>query len=366
MIKIKDIVKYQRYQRKRSRRALKNRIFHKLWRKARNRSEQGVSKNTLKQIHFDNNITWRYDTIIKAPIIFSFINNTEEVIRFIQSLEYSYESKKKVYVDLLKVTEIDYSAIVVLLSIMVKFKASDIQFNGNFPQDHISKELLIRSGFFENLDRKFKIEERYEIPAMGTGGIHTHAYKRVDSELGDQIIKSASRRVWGEERRCQGIQRALLELMQNTNNHAEIGKEGEKHWWLAVNHYQNENKVCFAFVDFGVGIFKSLENKQEGNKWHGWKDKIAKLFTFDHNVDILKLILNGDFHSTVTGKNYRGKGLPGIALVQKRNWLSDLRIISNNVYCLFDNSDFRKLKRPFNGTFIYWELNGNNASCKSN
>lgn len=366
MKKIKDIIKYKRYQRKRYRSELRKRIFHKLWRIEKNRLEQGISEKKLKQIHYDKNISWKYDKTIQAPLKFSFINNTEEVVKFIQCLEKSFEEKKKVYIDLANVEVIDYSAIVVLLSIMVKFKSNDIRFNGNFPNEYSAKKLLIESGFFENLDRKFVLEDRYEIPAIGSGGIHTHAYKRVDSKLGDIIIKEATSKVWGEERRCQGIQRSLLELMQNTNNHAEIGKEGEKHWWLAVNYIQEENKVCFAFVDFGVGIFKSLENKQEGNKWYGWKDKIGKIFRLDHNVDTLKLILNGDFHSTVTGKKYRGKGLPGIALVQKRNWFSNLRIISNDVYCAYDKEEYNKMKLPFNGTFVYWELDKSNANFKEN
>jgi hypothetical protein len=38
--------------------------------------------------------------------------------------------------------------------------------------------------------------------------------RTVDSELGEDIIKSASTTVWKERRRCPGVQRTLIELMQ--------------------------------------------------------------------------------------------------------------------------------------------------------
>ena len=60
-----------------------------------------------------------------------------------------------------------------------------------------------------------------------------------------------------------------LELMQNTNNHASLKVFGEKHWWLSVNYDKDNNKVKFSFVDFGMGIFKSLENKNSKSKIYG-------------------------------------------------------------------------------------------------
>jgi len=366
MKKIKDIIKYQRFQRKRSRKEQRKRNCHKLWRKQRNRHEQGISREAVYRSNRDRSIRWQYKNIVYAPSIFNFIGNTEEVVKFIQQIEEVYQRKRKVFVELKNVKEIDYGAIVTLLSIMVKFRSSNIKFNGSFPRDHKIAELLINSGFFENLSNVFKEEDRYEISKRKSDGIHTHAMKNVDSQLGARIIQAASATVWGEERRCQGIQRTLLELMQNTNNHAEIGKEGEKHWWLSVNHVKRERKVCFSFVDFGVGIFKSLQNKPENSKWYNWATKIADRIRYGDNKDILKLMLNGEFHQTVTGKHYRGKGLPGIAEVQKRNQITNLRIVTNDVSCWFDNSEYKKMDSSFNGTFVYWELNETNGNCKEN
>jgi hypothetical protein len=275
-----------------------------------------------------------------------------------------YDSGKKVYVALENVIEIDHGAIVVLLSIMVKFKSKRIDFNGNMPKHPASKKIVKESGFFDNLYKKFEEKDSYDIPSDPSNGIHTHASKKVNSVLSSKIITSATKYIWGETRRCQGVQRAMIELMQNTNNHAEIGKSGEKHWWLSVNHNKENKNVAFSFVDFGVGIFTNLQNKTSQSKFHNWAEKMLSRFEYSDNAQLLKLILEGELHQTVTGKYYRGKGLPGIAEVMIRNQISNLHIITNNVFCCPSKNIYRILDKPFTGTFVYWELGEKNASCK--
>lgn len=268
------------------------------------------------------------------------------------------------YVVLENVIEVDYSAIIVLLSIMVKFKAKKIEFNGNMPQNSEASKILKESGFFDNLYKRFEEKESYEIPSIPSNGIHTHASKKVNSLLTGSIIDSAAKYIWGEARRCQGVQRALIELMQNTNNHAEIGRPGEKHWWLSVNHNKERKNVAFSFVDFGVGIFTNLKNKPNQNKFFGVLEKMSSKFKYGDNAQLLKLILDGELHQTATGKLYRGKGLPGIAEVMTRNQISNLHIITNDVFCCPSQNIYRILAKPFTGTFVYWELGENNENCK--
>ncbi len=86
-------------------------------------------------------------------------------------------------------------------------------------------------------------------------------------------------------------------------------------------------------------------------------------FKYGNNADLLNLILNGDLHRTVTGEHYRGKGLPGIAEAVKRNQISNLHIITNDVFGNVSKQDYRMLDSKITGTFIYWELNYDNVSC---
>jgi len=302
---------------------------------------------------------------VSAPRQFSLIKNAEQVIRFIQTLKSFFDQKKKVFVIMKYVTTIDYDAIVVLLSMMIKFKSNRIEFNGDFPDNPICNEILLKSGFFNFLHKRYiENSDRYNIGKNVS--IHTHAWKMVDSTLGEKLISQAANKIWKQNRRCQGVQRTLIELMMNTNNHATIGIEGDKHWWLSVHYDNKENKAAFCFVDFGVGVFESLEHKPAGSKFFGWFDKLKSFFTFSNNAELLKLILDGDLHKTVTGKPYRGKGLPGIKEALQRNQVSNLYIITNNVWANVKDENYKIISDNFEGTFIYFELNENNISCYGN
>ena len=123
-------------------------------------------------------------------------------------------------------------------------------------------------------------------------------------------------------------------------------------------------KVSFIFIDYGVGIFESLKNKPQTNKWFGWFEKIKNKLKYGGNDEIFKMLLEGQMHLTVTGQHFRGKGLPGINEVLERNQISNLKIISNNVYSNVTSKEFNKLNSEFSGTFMYWELNENNINSK--
>ncbi len=300
---------------------------------------------------------------IIAPLRLSLIDNPEETIDFVIRLEELYLTRQKVFVDLKNVKFLDHSGITILVSILFSFKSRNIGFNGNFPKVKELALMLINSDFFKYL-RKVNIPEKLEYKIGKENQLFTRANKEVNSELGLVVMAESSKTIWGENRTCKGLQRTLLELMQNTNNHAELNEKGEKHWWLSVNQNKKDKKVSFIFVDYGIGIFESLKNKPDTNKWYGWFDKIKTKLQVGGNDEVFKLLLNGEMHLTVTGQHFRGKGLPGIKEVLDRNQISNLKIVSNNVFADVEQDNFRKLKTEFSGTFVSWELNENNQNIK--
>ncbi|WP_424964066.1 hypothetical protein [Ekhidna sp.] len=352
--------KYRKRNQQRAQKSLKRKLQFKEYRRLKNQSEQGLSKPDLTH---KRNFEDRYKDYIKihAPSKLSFIDNASEVVTFISKLKKHYDRESKVFVVLSDVTTISYDAIVVLLSVMVRFKAKRIPFNGDFPTDKDARRILDESKFLKYLYQQFKESDRYELGQKSS--IHTYAWKDVDSELGSQLIRQASKTVWGEERRCQGVQRTLIELMLNTNNHAVDSKKGEKHWWISVSHNKKDNKVGFAFIDFGVGVFTSLNNKRSDSKFYGALEKLKEKVKYGNNAELLRLILDGTLHKTATRKPYHGKGLPGINMVLERNQISNLNIITNNVHANVDADDFKIIQNSFSGTFVYWEVNQNNLSC---
>lgn len=341
--------KHLLFLRRRSNKIIKKRCKAKEKLKKQRKLLQGKSSLQAREIKQYQ----KYEKVV-APKNFSFLNNTEDTVNFINKLDDYFKKKKSVFVNLNGVEEIDYGAITVLLSVMVEFKIARINFNGNFPLNKLVRNKLENSQFFDRLNQHVISESEYSIQKENQ--IFTRGNKMVMPTLGYNVIQESSKTIWGEKRRCFGVQRTLLELMQNTHNHASLAKEGDEFWWVSVNHNIPEKKVSFVFVDYGQGIFESLSNKPTGNKWSGYVQKIKSLVGYGNNAEILQKLLNGELHMTVTGQSFRGKGLPGIMQVLKRNQISNLYIISNNVFADVVKEDYHLINKKFNGTFLYWEL----------
>ena len=349
--------KFKKYNQYRAEDRLYRRLRYQQWAKSKRRAQQGKSKEKIKEEN-----KFKDFVKVKTPLKFSFIKNPEETIKVINKLEELLKLRKKVYIDIKDIEELDYSAITVLVSIMFIFKEKNVDFGGNYPKNKKLRQQLIDSEFFKYFDRPIKNKIEYTIGKPNQ--IFTRANKKVNPELGKVVMHEASKTIWDEARTCKGLQRVLLELMQNTNNHASLSGKGVEYWWLSVNHNKCERKVSFTFVDYGIGIFESLKHKPRDNKWFGWLEKIKDRLRYGKNFEVLKLLLDGDLHMTVTGQHFRGKGLPGIKEVLNRNQISKLFIISNDVFADVDNNHYKALNTNFHGTFLSWELNKNSESLK--
>lgn len=346
-------ITYRRFNATRAKTHFKRKQKSALKKKGKRRSNQGKPRAVVSGLSNLNGYT-----TITAPRVFSLLKNPEQTIQFINKLESLYLHRKKAFVNIEKIEDLDYTAVTVLVSVMFSFKSRKIPFNGNFPEKGHLKQLLIDSDFFKYLNRP--ISESLEYSVGKRNQIFTRANKEVNSELGLAIMDEASQTIWGQRRICKGLQRTLLELMQNTNNHADKTRKGVKHWWVSVNHDRATKKVSFVFVDYGIGIFESLRSKPADNKWFGWWEKIQRRLIHGGNEEIMRLLLNGEMHLTVTGQHFRGKGLPGIKEVYDRNQISSLHLISNNVYANVDSDSYAQLTNQFSGTLVYWEINETN------
>lgn len=327
----------------------------KKWKKERNRSLNSLSR--IDREEFKTKEKYSDHKWIKPPINFSLITNTEESISFISKLDNSFSKKQKVFVDLREVTNIAHGALVVLLSIMKKFKANRIAFNGYLPFDYQARSILKKSGFFRELEND--IPHSLDNYSITKPYFFTHSNKIVDQRLSASLIASMSKLIWGDSKRCPKLQRVFIELMQNTNNHASLEGHGMHHWWTTAIYDKTRNTGCFSFIDYGVGILQSLQNDPR-NKFYSILEKISKIFKPKSNADMLKLLMTGEIHKTASNEYYRGKGLPGIYQACENNNISQLVIISNDTICNFAKNSFRLLNNPFSGTFVYWELNEKN------
>lgn len=298
-----------------------------------------------------------FQRVLRAPAVFSFTENSSDSILFVDKLNQCIEKRTTVYVDLSHVKELTYDSILVLLSIMYQFKKKRIAFNGNFPIDPGCSQKLRLSGFFENLYEErvpfhFNASQEHLIRKFG---------KMAEPEEASRIVSNCHKNIWGVPGRCKGVFRIILELMQNTHAHANLSQPGAENWWFGVNYDATRNVECFSFIDYGVGVFTSLENKLPGTKFYKALEKMKRIFGISNNATALQHIMAGDLHRTSTGQSYRGKGLPGIKDALNREQISRLVVITNDVRAEVNNDNYELLPRSFSGSFIYWELS---EKCK--
>lgn len=111
-----------------------------------------------------------------------------------------------------------------------------------------------------------------------------------------------------------------------------------------------EDRVCFAMVDKGQGILKTLK-----------KSAIQTIGdTFNDDVSILLKAFDKKYQSASEDEN-RNKGLPRIKSVSDNGYVNNLTVITNSTLLnLSDSSKSRKLDSEFAGTFYYWELTQEN------
>lgn len=338
--------------------SLKRRIVHLKWLKSKRRFFLG--KSLLERRNFAELKTKFYDYHkIRVPRVLSLIDNYEEVLKFIQDLQNDFSKKKKVFVMMNRMKSFSGDGLIILLSNVVLFKSAKIKFNGNYPREKGVRERLLKTSFYDALySFNYDVNSHYDLTK---NDIFTHANNKVDSDLTSQLIAQNSVYLWNEERRCTGLQRVFLELMQNTNNHASK-KQGEKLWWLNVSKAENPRRLCFSFIDYGMGIFESLATKNASSKFFHWVEKIIPFVNPTDHCALFESIMNGTFHTTVTNKSYRGKGLPGIYNRFQKHMISRLIIISNDVFADASNNIYTEINNQLNGTFVYFEID---ATCQN-
>lgn len=347
----KKQIKIHRVRSKQKRAEISKRRFKNLTR-LRNLSKQGfnIEVKQYKTGGYPKKLRYRLKDI-RAPRVFSMLRNTAEMCLFISNIQDQYRNKKGVFISMEHVESIDHDAIVVLLSVMIKFQEDSINFNGSFPRNHAAKKIVIQSGFIENLYQKSDLGQYY---LKGRNNrMLTTGWTKVNDELAEAIMEDITPKLFGEKKTLKGLHRVLIELMHNCHNHANPEKRGTKDWWLSINSH--EDKVTFSFIDYGVGVFESLKTKNENNIFKKWFNRVSSLI--QDNSKIIEKILAGEMHQTVTNSYFRGNGLPAIMEAYNRNQISSLCIITNDVFVAIENGIYQRMNINFNGTFVYWEIN---------
>lgn len=274
-----------------------------------------------------------------APSHFSLVENTEPSVSFLRDLREGTHREDEIYVDLSRVETLTPDAITALLGVLAT--GGDAKPRGNFPQSPGAAAMLNQSGF----------RDYVQSSAPGAqavfGKIAERQSHKVEPRTAQDLIDFATHSMYGIKRFVPGAYRILIEAMANTFDHAAPDEKASERWFATVFCNPALGRAEFAFLDNGIGIFKSIKLKP-------YRRMLRKI-GITSNAEILRDIMDGKIESR-TGLKYRGKGLPAIANVYRNNRIANLVIVSDDVVASLPRAQFVTLKRPFRGTLIYWEL----------
>jgi len=282
--------------------------------------------------------------ILYAPENFSFINNTEELIKFFNRMEKIQSKGFDVDIDFSGIKALTPDSLAVLVATMDvgRFSYGRIC-KGNEPADEDLKRKFTSSGLYDVVRSSgVRVE-----PTVGR--FQNKKSKKVDSVKSNDLIKFVTTRLYKKPVKCGGVTNALLESMLNTRGHAAGSGSRYETWWVAAQCDISRKQAYYSFVDTGVGIFKSKQPSI-------LREALSKLM-LTSNSQLLKKMLHRQIPSS-TGIPYRGRGLPSIFKSLKRGDIANLIIITNDVYANVSEDEYRRITPEFSGTFLYWEYPG--------
>ena len=289
-----------------------------------------------------------FDASVSAPAVLSFVDDPAAVVDFLNRLRAVCYPKHTIVLDLRRVKRLTTCALLLLQSQVTDDKSltRGAMIYVRPPLDPAAARV-----WHESLHVPQKTDAAYPLEKALILGRRRQKHKQVIVQLAELLIHRAMHYLSGQNRQDHHAgYRTLVECMSNTFKHADPQTEATENWWVASYPHPGPGpkRWCFAFVDNGVGILKSLELK-------GFFKKLKQMLGLLPNREILQQLVEGKIGSRL-GLTYRGKGLPGIYKELKRGRIHNLVIVANDIRTNFATRDYVTLDHPFSGTFLYWEL----------
>ncbi len=282
--------------------------------------------------------------LIKAPDDFSLINNTELTIEYFNNAYANLRRRKRILFDISDVKTLTTDAIAVQIA---KIKDKRFHLNngiiGNEPKNEELKELFVQSGFYDYVNirgPKPKNDKKLLI--------HEITNNKVEPDIAKKACLLGLKHTFQNEEIFEPLYNILIEVMQNTNNHAGETR-GVYDWWLHVYNHSDSYRTSYTFLDLGVGIFESLPVKS-------FKRDFLELLGFKSNLDLVPKLFAGEIKSR-TSRPERGKGIPQVFECSQNKTFETFKLISNDVYADLKTQKYKLIKTPFEGTLFYWEIN---------
>lgn len=280
-----------------------------------------------------------------APIDFSFINNTEESLKFFYDMLHLVKKEiSYIVIDMRETKNITAEVLLYIVSLNNIFKKSgkNIKIRIKAPKSKEMNYLLLACG----LTDYFKANVKEKINEKNIFRICDKSTNEDDGITCANVVDFCKQFFKEDEQKdikFLALYEAIAELMTNTDQHAYPESALLSNWYLFANKV--ETGIAFFFFDNGKGILKTARKKLI----EVLKDKTYGLAPYD----LLLSTLNGQFRSR-TGLPYRNKGLPQINDFLTRESVSNSIILTNNIFADLKLKTSLKLKYAFDGSFFIW------------
>jgi hypothetical protein len=291
---------------------------------------------------------------IHAGTTFSLFQEPESVIKLVDELDkykINVYYQRRILIDLLEITNIDIGAITFLLAKINEMRSIPrLYIYGNMPKDSICKKKFEDSGFLDYVrsvsGKQFEKHSENFIVSIGKDVTKN---ERVGKSIRDSV-----KYLTGELNHYPPVFSIVQEMCSNSVEHANEQKN-LKNWFFGICFEYDSNlncsKVVFTMTDIGYGILKTIKRK--------FGTKIQEFMTGANDYQILRRAYDKQYQSKTEEIN-RNRGLPLILDRFDRKYIKDLKVMTNNVYLDFDNTENSKIvNKNLPGTFYYWTLDLN-------
>ncbi|CAL2056614.1 hypothetical protein [Tenacibaculum sp. 190524A05c] len=281
---------------------------------------------------------------IKIPKHLNLLKKPDLLISTINRAYTLYRKGKNIHYDMKDCIEISPESIAVLVACI-----SDNSFTngmgsrGNLPQNYFVRNLIKESGFFDHVRL---INGKHKSKGIM---LHKITDNKVETDVAKEtclFVKDKVKADYVDD--MEPLYDVLVEVMQNTNNHAGLQEKGKYDWWFYRYEDQNKKIIHFTFLDIGVGIFQSLSVMN-------YLRKFGNLVSLTSNIDLVDKLVKGEIKSR-TGRLDRGKGIPQIFELSKDNLYKDFYVLSNDVLINAKTMEKKKLNKEFYGTLYYFTI----------
>lgn len=314
------------------------------------RNQNNKIKKVKQLLEKNAHVSSKYfKSIIKVPERLDFVNNNTETMNFFNEITLKmniiYKSSQIFIINLENVKYIEPQTLVYFIAFIELLKHNLIRFRGNLPISEEVKIMLGHYGIQNFVFTKQKLSKSINTIAVNAG-------TKVDQKIAANLCDYVEKNFGLSKDKINVLYSTIIELMDNTFNHAYESVEGKvdypQKWYICINN--SLDYIEIIFMDIGLGIPNTIYKKVQED-----------IFNKRHS-DLIESTLKGDTMRTSTRDTFRGYGLKEtFKNFSERKMFEDLEIISGKGVCLFNDID-RNIARKIeldvgvNGTIIKWKL----------